>query len=148
VTSLDRDPDASTTLGLTTEQARALLAAAADHSHRMHALVALLLVDGLRNSEALSLDVDDVRGTDRGHSVVDLRRKGGRTARGAIPPLVADVIDTYLSHRARQRAEQDRAGRLDGARRRAITYRTAPRFCQTRPDRRRPAVPCERAEVA
>jgi len=66
----------------------------------MLALVALLLVDGLRISEALGLDVDDVQGVDRGHRVVDLRRKGGRTARAALPPLVADAVDTYLAHRA------------------------------------------------
>jgi hypothetical protein len=72
------DPDASTTLGLTGEQARALLACAADHSPRMHALVALLLVDGLRISEALALDIDRVRG-DR---VVQLHRKG------AAPPAL------------------------------------------------------------
>lgn len=91
------DPDASTTLGLTGDHARALLAAAADHSPRMLALVALLLVDGLRISEALGLD--DVRDVDRGHRVVDLRRKGGRLACAALPPLVADAIDSYLAHR-------------------------------------------------
>jgi site-specific recombinase XerD len=101
------DPDASTTFGLTGEQARALLAAAADHSPRMRALVALLLVDGLRISEALALDIDHVRGVDRGHRVAQLRRKGGRTARAALPPLVADAIDTYLAHRA---AHSDGAG--------------------------------------
>ena len=94
------DPDASTTLGLTADQARALLAGAADHSPRMLALVALLLVDGLRISEALNLDVDDVRDIDRGHRIVALRRKGGRAARAALPPLVADAVDTYLAHRA------------------------------------------------
>jgi integrase len=66
----------------------------------MLALVALLLVDGLRISEALALDVDDVRDVDRGHRVVGLRRKGGRTTRAALPPLVADAIDTYLEHRS------------------------------------------------
>lgn len=94
------DPDASTTLGLSADQARALLASAAEHSPRMLALVALLLVDGLRISEALGLDVDDVQGVDRGHRIADLRRKGGRAARAALPPLVADAIDTYLAHRA------------------------------------------------
>jgi integrase/recombinase XerD len=93
------DRDASTTLGLSADQARALLAAAAEHSPRMLAIVALL-VDGLRISEALGLDVDDVRDIDRGHRVVALRRKGGRTAHAALPPLVADAIDTYLGHRA------------------------------------------------
>jgi hypothetical protein len=48
-------PDASTTLGLTAEHARALLAAASAHSLPMQALVALLLVDGLRISEALAV---------------------------------------------------------------------------------------------
>lgn len=93
------DPDASTTLGLSTEHARSLLAAATEHSPRMAALVALLLVDGLRISEALGLDVDDVRDVDRGHRIVDLRRKGGRTARAALPPVVADAVDTYLARR-------------------------------------------------
>ena len=94
------DPDASTTLGLTAEHARALLAAAAEHSPRMLALVALLLVDGLRISEALGLDIDDVRDVDRGHRIVQLRRKGGRAARAALPPLVANAVDTYLDQRA------------------------------------------------
>lgn len=93
------DPDTSTTLGLTAAQARALLTAAGEHSPRMRALVALLLVDGLRISEALALDVDHVHGVDRGHRVVTLRRKGGRTARAALPPLVTDALDTYLQHR-------------------------------------------------
>jgi integrase/recombinase XerD len=96
----DVDPDASTTLGLTAAQARALLTAAAEHSPRMHALVALLLVDGLRISEALALHVGHVVDVDRGHRVATLRRKGGRTARVALPPLVADAIDTYLADRA------------------------------------------------
>lgn len=91
------DPDASTTLGLSADQARALLAGAADYSPRMLALVALLPVDGLRISEALGLEVDDVQHTDRGHRIADLRRKGGRAA---LPPLVADAVDTYLAHRA------------------------------------------------
>lgn len=94
------DPDSSTTLGLTADQARALLAAATAHSPRMRALVALLLVDGLRISEALALNIDHVQAVDRGHRIADLRRKGGRTARAALPPLVADAIDTYLHHRA------------------------------------------------
>lgn len=96
----DVDPDSSTTLGLTADQARALLAAAAEHSPRMHALVALLLVDGLRISEALALDVHHVRDVDRGHRIAQLQRKGGRTARAALPPLVADAVDTYLAYRA------------------------------------------------
>lgn len=101
------DPDSSTTLGLTGVQARALLSASGEHSPRMRALVALLLVDGLRISEALALDVDHVRGLDRGHRIVTLTRKGGRTARAALPPLVADALDTYLRHRTTEAAGPD-----------------------------------------
>lgn len=96
----DVDPDASTTLGLTADQARTLLTAAGEHSPRLHALVALLLVDGLRISEALGLDVEHVRDVDRGHRVATVRRKGGRTARTALPPLVTAALDHYLDHRA------------------------------------------------
>lgn len=94
------DPDASTTLGLSAEQARALLAAAAEHSPRMLALVALLLVEGLRISEALGLDVDDVQGVDRGHRVVDLRRKAAAPLAPPCRPWSPTPFDTYLAHRA------------------------------------------------
>jgi site-specific recombinase XerD len=111
------DPNASTTLGLTPEHARTLLAGAAEHSPRMLALVTLLLIDGLRISEALSLDVDDVQHVDRGHRIVDLRRKGGHAARAALPPLVSDAIDTSLAHRADQGADRDQGADAPAARR-------------------------------
>lgn len=94
------DPDHSATLGLDRAAARALLTTAAIHSPRLHALVALLLLNGLRISEALALDVDDVTDYDRGHRVARLHRKGGRTARAALPPAAAAAIDAYLEHRA------------------------------------------------
>ncbi len=94
------DPDHSSTLGLEQAAARALLDHGRDHSSRMHALVALLLLNGLRIAEAVGLDVDDVTAHDRGHRVAQLRRKGGRPARAPLPPRVADAVDTYLTHRA------------------------------------------------
>ena len=94
------DPDHSSTLGLDRAAARALLTAAAGHSPRVYALVALLLLNGLRISEALALDVEDVTDYDRGHRVARLRRKGGRAARAALPPATAAAIDAYLDHRA------------------------------------------------
>ena len=94
------DPDESATIGLSAADARALLAAAGAHSRRLHALVALLLVDGLRISEALGLDVHQVLDVDRGHRVAQLRRKGGKGGRAALPPLVADAVDRYLDERA------------------------------------------------
>ena len=94
------DPDHSATLGLDRAAARALIAAAVGHSPRLHALVALLLLNGLRISEALALDVDDVTDYDRGHRVARLHRKGGRAARAALPPATAAAVDSYLDHRA------------------------------------------------
>jgi integrase/recombinase XerD len=78
----------------------------------MLALVALLLVDGLRISEALALDIEHVQAVDRGHRVVDLRRKGGRTARAALPPIVASAVDTYLAHRSGLDLNDVRTGRV------------------------------------
>lgn len=94
------DPDHSSTLALDRAAARVLLTAAAEHSPRVHALVALLLLNGLRISEALALDVDDVNGYDRGHRIARLQRKGGRAARAALPPAAAAALDIYLDHRA------------------------------------------------
>ncbi len=93
------DPDHSSTMGLDRTAARALLTASTEHSPRLTVLVALLLFNGLRISEALGLDVDDVTGYDRGHRIARLHRKGGRAARAALPPVVAAAVDAYLEHR-------------------------------------------------
>lgn len=100
------EADHSSTLGLDRAAARVLFAAAGDHSPRLHVLVALLLLNGLRISEALALDVDDVTSYDRGHRIAALHRKGGRAARAALPPTVAAAVDAYL----------DQRDELDGAR--------------------------------
>jgi integrase len=46
-------------------------------AHRDHLLACLLLLNGLRISEALGLDLEDL-GTMRSHRVARVRRKGGR----------------------------------------------------------------------
>jgi integrase/recombinase XerD len=107
---LDRNPvahvrrprisvDASTTIGLDRDDARRFLAAAADDSPRARALVALLLLDGLRVSEALAADVDDL-GTARGHRTIRVTRKGATTATVPLAPATIDAVAAYLDGRS------------------------------------------------
>jgi integrase/recombinase XerD len=79
----------SQTTGLTRAELATLRAAADDHSPRAAALVALLALNGLRVSEALAVQVDDLR-SERGHRVLDVIRKGGaRRTIPLAPPTVA-----------------------------------------------------------
>ena len=87
--------DHSATQGLTKEQAKALLAAAREDSPRSHALVSLLMFTGIRVSEALSVSTADY-GHDSGHRTLTIRRKGGTTAKVAVPAPAADALNTYL----------------------------------------------------
>ena len=78
------DPDYTATIGLDRDQARALVAAAdADQGPqalRTAAVIRLLLHNGLRVDEACAADVADL-GTDAGHRVLRVTRKGARKAR-------------------------------------------------------------------
>ncbi|MCD2190988.1 tyrosine-type recombinase/integrase [Actinomycetospora soli] len=106
------DPDHTRTVGLTRDQARALVAAAdADpgpQRARSAALVRLLLHNGLRVDELVSADVDDL-GTRPGaggpagrvsHRVLGIVRKGGRGATVALAPATVEVLEVYLTQRA------------------------------------------------
>jgi site-specific recombinase XerD len=96
------DYDTSATPGLTRDQAVALLAAAdADagpQAARTAALVSALLFTGARVSELLGADIEDL-GTDRGHRVLRVRRKGGKLQALALPAPAAARIDAYLAGR-------------------------------------------------
>ncbi|WP_299952609.1 tyrosine-type recombinase/integrase [uncultured Modestobacter sp.] len=91
--------DESAAVGLTADQLRRLLTAAAVHSLRSAALVALLTFCGLRISEALDADVRDF-GHDRGHRVLRVVRKGGKAARVPLAPPVMRALEFYLGDRA------------------------------------------------
>lgn len=91
--------DESQAIGLTSDELRRLLAAAAAHSPRSAALVSVLTFCGLRISEALGADVRDY-GHDHGHRVLKVRRKGGKTARVALAPPVVRALETYLAGRS------------------------------------------------
>jgi site-specific recombinase XerD len=90
--------DESQAVGLTADELRRLLAAAAAHSARSAALVHLLSFCGLRISEALNAGVRDY-GHDHGHRVLKVTRKGGKTARVALAPPVVRALENYLDGR-------------------------------------------------
>ena len=99
------DPDYTATVGLTREQARALVAAAdADggpQALRTAAAIRLLLHNALRVDEACAADVADL-GADAGHRVLRVTRKGARRARVPLTPATAAALDAYLADRARR----------------------------------------------
>ena len=99
------DPDYTATIGLDRDQARALVAAAdADRGPqalRTAAVIRLLLHNGLRVDEACAADVADL-GTDTGHRVLRVTRKGARKARIPLTPATAAALDAYLADRARR----------------------------------------------
>jgi len=96
------DRDASSTPGLTRDQALALLAAAdsarGPRCARTSALVAVLLFTGARVSEVTGADIEDL-GTDRGHRVLRVTRKGGRRQALGLPAPAAERLDAYLATR-------------------------------------------------
>jgi integrase/recombinase XerD len=99
--ALDRpvvDYDTSATPGLTRDQAIALMHAADRETERTGALVAVLLFTGARISEVLSADIEDL-GTDRGHRVLRVKRKGGKVQSLVLPAPALARIDAYLAGR-------------------------------------------------
>jgi site-specific recombinase XerD len=67
-------------------------------AHRDHLLACLLLLNGLRITEALSLDLEDL-GTVRCHRVARVRRKGGRHQEVVLAPRTVSALDDHLASR-------------------------------------------------
>jgi integrase/recombinase XerD len=88
--SVSRD---SPRLGLDRDQARALVDTAEDAGVREHALICLLLLNGLRVSEAVCLAVGDLCQV-RGHTVVTVTRKGGARQLVPLAPRTAAALRT------------------------------------------------------
>jgi len=84
--------------GLDKDELAALIRAAATDSPRSLALVLLLGLNGLRISEALGSDVTDLT-TERGHRVLKVRRKGGKTATVPLAPRTAEAVGDYVDDR-------------------------------------------------
>lgn len=103
------DADYSNTSGLTKDQAHALLTAARADGPRSHALVSLLLFTGIRLSEALNASTADY-GHDTGHRTLTVRRKGGKTAKVAVPAPAVEALNTYLESTGQELVTGTRAG--------------------------------------
>src|SRR3954471_16833907 len=70
----------------------ALLVAAGLGSRQEHALISLLALNGLRVSEALGADIDQL-GLARGHRIMTIRRKGGKIVTIPLAPRTARTVD-------------------------------------------------------
>jgi integrase/recombinase XerD len=90
--------DTSTTLGLDRAEAVRFLDAAEAAGPRDHALACLLLLTGLRVTEALAADVDQL-GTDRGHQVLAVTAKGGRRRLVPLAPRTTHALAEHLAGR-------------------------------------------------
>lgn len=75
-----------------------LLAVAEADGPRSGALVALLMLAGLRVSEALSADICDL-GHDHGHRTLTVRAKGGAETKVPLAPAVARAVDAAVAGR-------------------------------------------------
>ena len=88
----------SRTLGLDHNELGGLLVQAGLGTARDHALIALLAMNGLRISEALGADIDDLD-TDRGHRTLRILRKGGKHVTIPLAPRTGRALDLYIGER-------------------------------------------------
>jgi integrase/recombinase XerD len=89
----------SRTLGLDRNELGAFLVPAGLGSARDHALASLLALNGLRISEALGADIEDLD-FDRGHRTLRIVRKGGKHATVPLAPRTSRALDLYLGERS------------------------------------------------
>lgn len=100
----------SSTRGSTEEESVLLLAAARADSPRAYALLLCMYSMALRLDSALSARVEDL-GYDQGHRTLNVRLKGGRRKRKAVPPPTGHALDLYLDGRAEGPLFQTSTGR-------------------------------------
>ena len=94
--SVDRDH--STTVGLSPDEVDALLRAADAAGPRSRAVITVLADLGLRVSELIGLDIDDL-GHERGHRSVRFIGKGGKPRRRVLTDAAAGAVDDYVAGR-------------------------------------------------
>lgn len=85
---------------LDVDEQRRLLRAAERSSARDRALVVLMLFTGVRISEAVALDMDDVQITSRKGRAVVRSGKGDRLREVPLNPLVRQMLDEWFVQRA------------------------------------------------
>jgi Site-specific recombinase XerD len=92
---LDYDSHAT---GLDRNELGGLLVAAGLGPARDHALVSLLALNGLRVSEAIGADIEQL-GLERGHRTLTITRKGGKVVVIPLAPRTARAIDLAIGER-------------------------------------------------
>jgi integrase/recombinase XerD len=123
-------------VGLDRNEVGALLVAAGLGTAAEHALISLLALNGLRASEAVGADIEDLS-TQRGHRVLAITRKGGKKAIAPLAPRTARAVDLAVGERCGgpifltgtgQRLDRHGAGRIVRrvARRAAIAKNVGP----------------------
>jgi site-specific recombinase XerD len=85
-------------VGLDRNEGGALLVAAGLGTAAEQALISLLAINGLRISEALGANIDDL-GLERGHRTLTVLRKGGKIVTIPLPPRTARAIDLAIGER-------------------------------------------------
>ena len=85
-------------VGLDRNELGAFLVAAGLSSPRDHALCSLLALNGLRISEALGADIEQL-GLERGHRTLVVHRKGGKTVTVPLAPRTARALDLAIGER-------------------------------------------------
>lgn len=98
VTRVDIDRSRTVTFCPDPDQLGPLLAAAEDRDPRTNALVHLLLLTGLRISEAIGADLEDLR-TENDMVLVRVVRKGGRIQDVPVPDQAVHAVRTYVGSR-------------------------------------------------
>lgn len=88
----------TTSTGLDRAELSALVNAAQADGPRSLVVVLLLGLNGLRVSEVAGARAEHL-GTERGHQVLVITRKGGRTARIPLAPRTATAVQAYLAGR-------------------------------------------------
>ena len=106
-------PYESTISGLDRNELGAFLVQAGLAGGRDHALACLLALNGLRVSEALGADIEDL-GMERGHHTLRVRRKGGRTVIVPMAPRTARTVYLAVGDRTEGRIflMKDGSGRM------------------------------------
>ena len=90
--------DDTTTQALSKEEAIDLLATAEAHGPRDHALVCLMLLNGLRVSSVCDATVEDLTETD-GHLVLAIRAKGNQRRNAPLAPRTWRAIADHVGER-------------------------------------------------
>jgi len=89
----------SNAVGLDRNELGMFLVQAGLSGGRDHALACLLALNGLRISEALNSDIEDL-GLERGHRTLTITRKGGKVVTIPLASRTARAIDLYIGERS------------------------------------------------